>query len=44
MVTNKNTCLSSRDKLIWGRAIVMNIGCAPEYPKRNIKNEAARGV
>ena len=43
-VTNKNTCLSPRSQLRWVRAMVMNIGCAPEYPKRKIRDEAGRGI
>ena len=44
MVTNKNTCLGSRGKLRWVKTMVMNIGGAPEYSKRNIRNEASRGI
>ena len=43
-VANKDTYLSLRRKLRWVRAMVMNIGCAPEYLKRNIKDEAGRGI
>ena len=43
-VTNKNICLSSMGKLGWVRAMVMNIGCASEYLKRNIRNEAGTRI
>ena len=44
MVTNKDTCLGSRGKLGWVRTRMMNIGCAPKNPERNIRNETDGGI